>query len=340
MKLHRLVIHELFKESGTTDVDFTPSTALLTIEESLSEMIANIHESFEKSISSYHRFKPHSDRKAIFVNASKYVKKEETDDRFYKWSANSMRELAAAIEQKPFATGGYYIFSDYEINYSRFLSIVIVRDKDAFNVTWNKNTKIYHVNTMQNIDIDQMAMGFRLNVNLYKAVDQRNYIAVISRKSEAVSQYFRDWVCIDEGTSSRSNTTNLVRILKHLPQPDDFQGDEDEFLVSVFNVIDSEQKAQKGIINVDRLSEMMYKDRSFLRNYAQQEFDLELDPEFKVHTTALRSLVRYKAKTKGISVSLDVEQFRDNTVELTEGTVIIRSRSIFEQLWSQRNEDD
>lgn len=338
MILKRIIIHELIKESGKIEASFIPSTSLLVVNEGLASMIQEVHESFEKLINSYHRFKPHSERKAIFINAHKYSDNDETDERFINWSRLGMRELEDSIKSVPFATGGYYVFSDYEINGLRFLSIVIVRNKEAFNIKWDEVAELYSVDTTQNINIEQMAMGFRLNVNLYKGVASRNYIALINKKGDGASQYFKDWVCVDEGTGPKQNTNNFIDIIKKIGLPENFEGDEDTFFKHVYESIQNEQKSNLGNVNVDRISELFYKDRTRIRKYAEEEYGQELDSEFKIHTDSLKKLIRFKATVKGLTISLDIDLFQDDTVVLHDSSVIIRNKSIYDQLLKQRNE--
>lgn len=340
MILKRIIIHELIKEAGKTEASFVPSTSLLTVSEGLTSMIQEVHESFEKLINSYHKFKPHSEHKSIFINAHKYTKNEETDERFLNWSKKGMRELEDVIKSVSFATGGYYVFSDYEINGSKFLSIVIVRNKEAFNIKWDEATGMYKVDTTENINIEQMAMGFRLNVSLYRGASDRNYIAIINKKGDGASQYFKDWVCVDEGTGPKQNTNNFINIIKEIGLPENFDGDEDTFFKHVYESIQNEQKSNQGNVNVDRISELFYADRGRIRKYADDKYGQELDTEFKVHTDSLRKLIRYNAKVKGISISLDIDHFQNETVVLKDDSVIIKNKSIYDQLLKQRNEEN
>lgn len=338
MKLNRIIIHELIKEAGTTEASFKPSTSLLAVNDGLASMIQEVHESFEKLINSYHKFKPHSEHKSVFINAHKYTKDDETDNRFYNWSKTSMRELEGDIKSIPFATGGYYVFSDYEINGLRFLSIVIVRNKEAFNIKWDPATEMYNVDSTENINIDQMAMGFRLNVNLYKGAASRNYIALINKKGDGASQYFKDWVCVDEGTGPKQNTNNFIDIIKKIGLPENFDGDEDVFFKHVYDNIEAEHKGNNGLVNVDRISHLFYGDRGRIRKYAEEEYGQELDSEFKIHTDSLKKLIRFKAAVKGLTISLDIGLFQNDTVVLKDNSVIIRNQSIYDQLLKQRNE--
>ncbi|MGJ1507885.1 nucleoid-associated protein [Sphingobacterium siyangense] len=338
MKLNRIIIHELIKDAGKIEASFKPSTSLLTVNDGLASMIQEVHDSFEKLINSYHKFKPHSERKAVFINAHKYSNGDETDNRFYNWSKTSMRELEGEIKSVPFATGGYYVFSDYELNGLRFLSIVIVRNKEAFNIKWDPAAEMYNVDSTENINIDQMAMGFRLNVNLYKGAASRNYIALINKKGDGASQYFKDWVCVDEGTGPKQNTNNFIDIIKKIGLPENFEGDDDVFFKHVYDTIDAEYKGNNGFVNVDRISELFYRDRARIRKYAEEEYGQELDSEFKVHTDSLKKLIRFKAAVKGLTISLDIGLFQNDTVVLKDNSVIIRNQSIYDQLLKQRNE--
>lgn len=338
MKLNRIIIHELIKEAGKIEASFVPSTNLLIINDGLTNMVQEVHESFEKLINSYHKFKPNSDHKAIFINAYKYTNDDETDHRFINWSRLGMRELEGSIKTIPFATGGYYVFLDYEINGFKFLSIVIVRNKEAFNIKWDPVTEMYNVDSTENINIDQMAMGFRLNVNLYKGVASRNYIALINKKGDGASQYFKDWVCVDEGTGPKQNTNNFIDIIKKIGLPENFEGDDDVFFKHVYDTIDAENKGNNGFVNVDRISELFYRDRSRIRKYAEEVYGQELDSEFKVHIDSLKKLIKFKAAVKGLTITLDIGLFQNDTVVLKDNSVIIRNQSIYDQLSKQRNE--
>ncbi|ULT28825.1 hypothetical protein KUH03_08570 [Sphingobacterium sp. E70] len=75
-----------------------------------------------------------------------------------------------------------------------------------------------------------------------------------------------------------------------------------------------------------------------MRKYAEEEYGQELDSEFKIHTDSLKKLIRFKAAVKGLTISLDIGLFQNDTVVLKDNSVIIRNQSIYDQLLKQRNE--
>lgn len=336
MQVKRLIIHELIKEAHSIDIEYKSSANLIPINDGTRKLIDRIHIAFDQSITKYSKFDEANETNSVYRQINKYLNDKNDDDQFITFSKTSLSDLATLIKREPFATGGFYLFVDYVENGFNFISIIIVRNKDAFNINWTGDN--FSIGETENINLDKLAMGFRINCGLYlDNNDSRNYIALISNQGDELSKYFTTWVNAGYVINNNVNTRQLIEIIKDLGPPEGFENP-DEFDRGVYDWISSYKKINKNTIDVDALSEALYGTRMYIRDYAQQTLNKEIDPIFKVSESELKKLIRYKATSKGISISIDIEKFISEEVILREGMLIIKDPKIYNELERQRNE--
>lgn len=336
MNVHRVIIHELEKEAQSTELTYKSSNNLLEINDGITALITQIHTSFEKSLSKYAKFDLDNESNSVYRNINRYLDTNE-DGVFITFSKASLDDLASRIEREPFATGGYYLFIDYEEANYRYISIVIVRNKEAFNIQWRRNN--FMVDETENINIDKIAMGFRLNCNLYtRNGDDRNYLALVSNQGDELSKYFLRWVNAKGVITSKVNTKTLVNIIKDLGSPDPSTS-QDDFERIVYDWISGYKRENENKVDVDGLSNYLYDNPLRIREYAMNTLQKEIDPLFKVNPEELKRLIRLRASVKGISVAIDTEKFDDNEVYIADGALVIRNSQIVQSLESQRNNE-
>lgn len=336
MQVKRLIIHELVKVAHSSDVEYKSSSNLITLNDGITKLVDHVHTAFDQSITKYSKFDTSKSTNAVFRNIDKYLKVQESDDQFIKFSKASLGELVILIEREPFATGGYYLFIDYLENGYNYIAIIIVRNKDAFNIQWNGRN--FKVDETENVNIEKLAMGFRINCGLYlDDDDSRNYLALISHQGDDLSRYFTIWVNAAHVIDSRTNTRQLIGVIKELGAPEGYQNP-DDFERDIYDWIDGARKANKNVVDIDMLSEVFYGNRLFIRDYAQQILNKEIDPTFNVNGNELKKLIRFKATSKGLSVSIDIERFVNGDVKLQDGLLIIKDSKIYNELSNQRQE--
>ena len=336
MQVNRIIIHELVKEAHSTDVDYKSSSNLIEVNEGINKLVEHVHIAFDQSITKYSKFDKANTENAVYKNINRYLNIHNNDDQFIHFSKASLSDLAVLIKREPFATGGFYLFVDYTENGYSYIAIIIVRNKDAFNIQWNGND--FNVDETENINIEKLAMGFRINCGLYSDESNgRNYLALISHQGDDLSRYFTIWVNAAHVIDSRTNTRQLIGVIKEIGAPEGYY-EPDDFERDIYDWIDAVRKANKNVVDIDALSEAFFGNRMFIRDYAQEKLGKEIDPTFNVNSNELKKLIRYKASTKGLSVSIDIEKFRDGTVTMENGIVTIEDIKIFNELTNQRKE--
>jgi nucleoid-associated protein len=188
------------------------------------------------------------------------------------------------------------------------------------------------------VNTDKLAMGYRLNVELYnvRATEDRNYIALLTTQGESISEYFLEWVNASETVNGRFQTNLLVGAIKNLPLPDD-QDDAADFQSRAFESIEEYRKSNKGVINIDHISKALYGDSSIIKNYISSELKQDIDPEIHADSSALKKLIQIKARVKGIDITIDASKFSTREVTVENGVLIIRNSDLVNQIRSQQN---
>jgi len=338
MQVNRLVIHQLEKATGTRGVGlYHFSNSLMPVHEGVNRMYELIHDSFEKDKTRYGKYKLHIVNNAVMLNSNYYIA-DMTDDVFLTYTRASFTELLDKIRTESFATGGYYLFADYSTGGSRFMSIIIARKKDGFNIEWNSRGGEFEFLDTKNVNTDKLAMGYRLNVELYRArnTEDRNYVALLTNQGESISGYFLEWVNATDGINGRVQTGVLVSAIKNLTPPPSAI-DEADFQSTAYDIINEYRKNNRGLINIDAISQLLYGDSSIIRTYIENELRQEIDPEIHGDTTALRRLIQIKANVKGINLTIDSSKFSSQEAEIDGDVLIIRNRELVNQIRVQQN---
>lgn len=337
LKIHRYVIHELQKEARKVDTNLIISEHSADHDDLSGILVDEVHETYNRD--SYLKNTIFQDRNdnTFKKKLSSYLD-DSTDDNFYSFSVDSLKSLERAIKSEPFAVGGFYLYVDYTIESNRFIAVILLRKKDGLNLKWVNG--MYVVDPTENLNIDRIAMGFRLNYNIYSSAgDDRNYIGLITNQKDTVSKYFQEWVAAAGLVSNDKNTSSLVTIIKNIPLPTDDNGndllDRDSFKKEVYDFIDSHPKK---IVNLNNLSVHFFgEDRpSHIFDYAQSE-GIIIDNEFKRSSVPLKRLITIRAKVKGIELNVDFDKLNSNEVDVKEKMVIIRNPAIIDQINKERD---
>jgi nucleoid-associated protein len=345
MKINRFVVHELIKnvKKNKGDADTEPELVLskhLASSDASSELlIEEIHKSFSSNSALKHTHFEDRNDKVFKKSLEKYLT-DINDDLFFKFSEDSLKELKVEISKEPFATGGYYIFADYTIDSKQYISVILLRKRPGLNLIFKDNG--YVVSTTENLNVDKIAMGFRLNVGIYEsAEDDRSYIALITNQQDKLSGYFREWVVAAGVISDEKNTSGFVKILKGIEIPQDEEGNDkynrETFLRVCYDFVNGHPEKK---VNLRNLSKYLYGEdnETQLIDYAASN-QIIIDNEFKRNSGALNRLITIKAKVEGIELNVNYGKLNENEVDVHEEEeyIIIRSKELVEQIISQRN---
>lgn len=337
--VNRYVIHFLDKEKNNNEAKVDFSNKISTSDEFSLTLAGEIHKSISGSPSLKNTKFKEKNENDFSYGLIDYLSLAEPDDETFLIFSKTLEKLKEKIENKPFPTGGYYLFIDYYINNDRYISVVLLRKKGALNVV--KSGDVYILNNTENINIDKIAMAFRLNVKLYQSDenenDKKNYIALVTTQQDGeVSNYFKDWVNAGDFIKSIVNTENLLKVIKAIDRPLDENGlpkfkDLGEFQSAIYNY----SKPFKTV-NVYDISKYLYgiENESKISDYAK-EHHIILDNEFQKNTRKWRGLITIKAKVDGIELNVNYNKINPDEVQITDNSIIIHSKQLAAKIKSQ-----
>jgi len=344
MKINRFVIHELIKEAkkkeeAVGEPELVLSKKLSAIDSSSEILIEEIHKSFSGHTSLKHtHFADRNDK--VFKKSFETYVSDMRDEVFYSFSEDSLKELKVEISNKPFATGGYYIYADYVHDHKQFIGVFLLRKRAGLNLILKDG--VFAVATTENLNIDKIAMGFRLNYEIYKSDEsERNYIALITNQQDKLSGYFKDWVVAAGVISDEKNTNQLIKILNGIDLPKDDSGNDkytrETFKKACFDFVDQHPDKE---VNLKNLSIYLFGEErdAALNDYANSN-QIIIDNEFKRNSSAWNKLITIKAKVEGIELNVDYTKLNDNEVDVQEDNniIIIRSEELVRQIIEKKN---
>lgn len=336
IKIKNYTIHYIDKEAKKTVAKIDYSKEVLSIDEFSITLVSEIHKSInESSTTKNTHFRENTSNE--FTNSLNDYLSTSTKEDFY-FFTKSLDDLKLKIEKEPLATGGYYVFVDYEIVNKRYISVVLLRKKSGINIT--KVGDVFKVNGTENINIDKIAMAFRLNYQIYQETgDDRNYIAFISTQKDGdVSGYFKDWVSAGGLIKNDKNTVNFVSIIKSIPLPKDEDGKEifrsrGDFQKAVF---DSVNVRKDKIINLKDLGKQFYgeDDENTFIDFGTSN-NMILDSEFKRDSDKWRTLVTIRAHIPGIEINVDYDKINSEEFSTNGEVLTIKSKLLVDQIVKQ-----
>ena len=338
INIKNYTIHYIEKEVNKTVAIIDYSKQVLGIDEFSKTLVSEIHKTINESNSLKNtRFRENETN--TFTNTLSDYLASSTNDEFYAFS-KSLDDLKLKIEKEPLATGGYYLFADYEIQAKRFILVVLLRKKSGINIT--KVGDVFKVDGTENINIDKIAMAFRLNYQIFQETDDdRNYLAIISTQKDGdVSGYFKDWISAGGLIKNDKNTLNFISIIKTIDIPLDENGKEmfsrSGFQKAVFDSVNL--RKDKSVILRD-LSKQFYGEENpnKFSNFATEN-NLILDPEFRKDSAKWKALVTIKVAIPGIEINVDYDKINSTEFETSGDTVIIKSQKLVDQIKKQYEE--
>lgn len=343
IEISRYVIHFIEKEKNKTIATLDLSKKV-SKEDDLSKLLVR---ELHKSINDNHtlkntKFKENNsnDFSTFLLN---YLETSEDDD-FYSFS-KSIEKLKEGIEKESFATGGYYLFVDYSISSKRYIAIALLRKKSGINIS--KSEGIYKLDSNENLNIDKIAMAFRLNFEIYLnaeiEIEKRNYLALLTTQHDGeISKYFKEWVNAGDSIKNSENTANLIKIIKAIDRPKDDEGKGIYASLGDFQkaIFDYSKSNKSKTINIFDLSKHLYGENqgNKIADFAR-DYKIIIDPEFQKDSQKWRGLITIKASVEGIELNVNYNKINDDEVKVLEDQIIIYSKKLAEKIRFQHKEE-
>ena len=278
MEVNKIVVHYLNKTENQQRAEADLSQALLSIDGRSIDLITRLSSKYKDASISYAMFDDSEGK--IFPKEFKDYLNRNSDQSFLHFSCEAVKHLRDGVVNIAPAKGGFLVFSDYEIDNRKYVSVYLVRDTIGMLFRKDKTKSSYTINPAEHLDLEKLAMGCNIDLNRYQLGDGRYLTFIKGTKLDDVSAYFINWISIKERESNRVFTENLYELVKQVDLPSDENGKEMPRNVFKSKVYDYINSAPSKTINVRELSDFFYSNRTYLADFAEKS-DLLIDTEFR-----------------------------------------------------------
>lgn len=200
------------------------------------------------------------------------------------------------------AKPGYIVFFNYESNSNQFLSIVTLQETQGMIL---ENLSFKHI---ERLDLDRLHLGARINLTSWSEGLAQRFISFRIGRNSEMRDYFSRFIGCKEFTASKIETATLVSAIKKCC--DDLYIDNVDAInekLSLANSYCKENTNEEGKVNIEQLGRFLFpENEGYLLEIVQNE-PFNLSCEVSIDKRELRGLVRYKGKSKKMSISFDAD---------------------------------
>jgi nucleoid-associated protein YejK len=333
MRVHKVIVHELYKPKGSSGAKLSKSLNLMDHTHlDVINMVTELNNRYRKRSEKQGIFD--SENPTIFHQSFEIFFSDTTkEDTFISFSHDSAENLKDKIEGIGAAKGGYLIYAHYE-DYRHYCSVFFVRDTTSIAFKRNKSVQSFDLNKVQHIDFEKLAMACRINMQAF-IEENSKYLSFIHTKSDDMSQYFVRWISTRDTVTSEEDTKHLLKALKKMPLPTT-EGvisptSRDEIIKGAHSLI---KASPTKTINLREMGKTLFDNEDYIANYIHENYP-SVPNEFKAHPTAMRNFVRVYAKADEVELNFYPNAYRMGIVKFDEADntqLIIKSKNIVEQV--------
>lgn len=335
MVLNKIIIHELKKESGTNETQLICSDELSEINDNSIGLVSALNNSYNSDKILYAVFDK-SEGKYFPEKFQEYKDSAQDDEEFISFTKRVIGNLETSIKPVNLATGGYFVFAEYISNTNNFLSVFLIRDTEGMTLSKTENSFI--IDSVEYVDTSNLAMACRINKGKYD-IDEENYLSLTQLRQQDISEYFKNWISIEQIETSSEYTKQLYDIISQIERPINPETNNEYEIENFRNLVYSYASSSPNrTINLRDLSQHFYNDPDTISNYAMEN-DIAIDTEFRYNSRQLKRFVKLEVKRDGINFSITRGAFDDKVdfSEEDESLVIISSLAFANALRNELN---
>lgn len=325
MELTKIIIHELKKERDSNEVELILSDEIIPIDSDSIALVQALSDTYKSDKILYAVF-DNSEGRYFPEKFTEYRNTGRGGEDFINFTRLVTGNIEGIIQPIAFATGGYFIFAEYSDNGYSFVSVFLIRDVEGKIL--NRTAHSFAIQTIEYVDTKNLAMACRINENRIDS-EEMNYLSFTQLRQQEVSEYFKNWISIEQLESSSDYTKSLYNIVTQIVPPINPETGQQYELEMFRNLVyNYASSSPNGTINVRDLSQHFYADPNTISSYAEENA-ISIDTEFRYNKTQLKKFIRLEVNRDGISLKFSRGAL-DDKVRISEDNpnmVIIESES-------------
>lgn len=333
LDLHQIIIHELEKEAEANEVQLHLAEAVQPLDERSRDLAERLNGAFTGKMDVLQGYLS-TPEDALFPGYfQEWLDSDESEAAFVEFSRHTMEALKVALEGVVGAKGGYLIYADYTYFDSHYLGIFLVRNTEGIVFQKTEQASRFFLELITYLNIEKLALACRIQIDAFRQGEQRCVELIKHAKSQkAISDYFINWIGLDQAESSKKLTSTFLEVVNHLPLPTDEESGqtltEGEFREKVMNFA---LESPRQTIQLEQFDKAFYGDQQPTKQY-MEENEVELDQSFRFDENTLRKFYNGRVFADGIALSFNRSHFQRGQIEIEGDSVVIRSEALVEKL--------
>ena len=334
MEISRVTIHQIIKEQGISYTELIESNGLITIGENVQNLIDVLNDSFkkdEKVIRSEFLEEQNS-----FQTSLRTFCQETNNQNFLTFSTDSIRRINDLLTGANLATGGYFVYAEYEYRNRTYVSVFLVRDSEELIFDRGPDDNSFVVNKTTIIDTKKLAMAVR--IDKAKLLNNQERYVHFTFKQADISDYFISWIEVHLSDKNRDDTVSLIKLINGVQDlPNDpttnARYEPEKFRNHVFDYIQSVGR----VVKIAELSNAFWGNRDFLSNLIDEK-DIDINQEFRAVPSVLTRLKKYTLTAGKIRLSFSKSDIDQGRVFPGDGNQIILENPVLRGKFDSLNE--
>lgn len=328
LKLNNVIVHELIKEAKK-DFDhskrYNLRTSCLSVTDPLVvKLVTDISSLYgtKGNQAHYGTFKPELSENSSIPNVfDEYsLSTEEIESQFMGFSISVMKQLYEKAKAVKFASGGFLVFGDYEVNSSRYFLIAMIKQKSGLGIS----DKLEPLELMQ-LDLSKINQAARISFARYNEYKQASdtektelsYLSFISKGSnQTTSGYFITALGCDKGITSTKATNKLPsESRRFFDSHSELKKNALPFYKDVISYLNNKAESNTSaklsdlefiaakymtLLDEEKREDLLSKFSSHMNSE-----EVRIPVEFMVSTATLKKLTNVKFTTKELSFDFD-----------------------------------
>jgi nucleoid-associated protein len=301
-----LIVHKLIKERQLR-AEVVPRNAIVQVNEPVERLVTEIHRLYsEKTGKGYGKFEANEDNFPMPRLVREYFNDHSID--FYQLSIRMMDVLKDRADTERLSTGGYVLIAHVTNGATDFLLVAIVTDKIGTAITEGLD-----IVDSPHLDLAALRVAGRVDATAWRAGNER-YISFLKGRGE-VSDYFKHFLGCNDVVMSAAETKKLISCLKSFATDRGMDQPQRDQLLRQTHEYCTQCADAKQPLSLDALANrLMPDDPNALRTVFAAE-GVQLSDGFVPDKKSLRSLVRFKGKTKAWTVEFDRDALQSGDLE-------------------------
>lgn len=322
LQLRQWIIHELIKTPDEGEAHIFLSEQTQEVDEQSELLVKRLHQILLKK-NEVTTGQLASPQDALFPGHFRMWQETNYQEAgFIDFSRDSMQALQLSLQGVVGAKGGFLVYAHYTVDGQASLGIFLVRNKQGVVFERHQGQAAFRVEPQTYLDVDRLAMA--CNITIRDGVEHMP-VQVIkhARSQKDISDYFLNWLALEEVTNNREATQQFLSALDAIPLPiAEETGEAVPAADFREQVVQFAERSPSKTINLKAFEEKFYGEEQPLQEFFSEQGH---DPlaDFRVDQQALREYHFHKFKGNGFYFGTKHAHILSGKVRVEGNQVII-----------------